>query len=261
MANSYYNTVKSFLRGTLARGADVKAEFDGVEAAFDASEAIYKRAIKLPVAVTTDQVITEDSGARANMAVGFDSSGDLRLFDTTAVTDSVIGGHSQFIPAGAMRPTITNGCASVSDHETTAGRPDITYLAFDKDSDEHARFSFRFPEQWNAGTITFIPEWTHTTGGTTFGVAWALKAVAISNGDTFDVAYGTAQTSVDTGGTAETKYAGPESSAITIGGSPAKNDLIEFLIFRDVSDAGDTLDIDAWLTGVEVIYTIDEAKR
>ena len=169
---------------------------------------------------------------------------------------SILGKHSQFIPASAMRPAITNGCAPLVELETTAGNPDITYLAFDKDTEESAFFSFVFPKSWNKGTVTFSPYWTHTTGAAAFGVSWVLRAVAISDGDSID-ATPAGRVSNDTGGTAETLYVGPESLDLTIVGSPANYDLIYFKIGRNAADANDTLDIDAWLLGIHLYYTID----
>ena len=65
------------------------------------------------------------------------------------------GKDTIWVPAGAMRPTVSNGCANITDVETTAGRPDMQVLDFDASSDEHAQFSIAFPKSWNEGTSTF----------------------------------------------------------------------------------------------------------
>jgi hypothetical protein len=44
------------------------------------------------------------------------------------------------------------------------------------------------------------------------------------------------------------------TSAVTIGGTPAANTPIQFTIYRDVSDAADTLGVDARLLGVEILF-------
>ncbi len=199
-----------------------------------------------------------DIVANQIVAVCYEATNDcFHMLTPGADAPIVQGTHTMWIPAAAMYATQTNGCAALAAQETTAGRPDIYTLDFDKDSDEYAQFSVAMPKSWDEGTITFIPVWTHKTSTAAYGVSWFLQGVACADGDTADVAFGTAQESQDTGGTDEDVYIGPESSAITIGGSPAADELCFFQIYRDVSDAGDTLDADACLIGIKVLVTIN----
>ena len=62
---------------------------------------------------------------------------------------------------------------------------------------------------------------------------------------------------VDTGGTTDDLYISPESSAHTVQGTPGAEEFVVFEIFRDVSDAGDTMAVDARLHGVKLHYTTD----
>lgn len=48
-----------------------------------------------------------------------------------------------------------------------------------------------------------------------------------------------------------------ETAAITVAGSPGAEEWVYFQVYRDVSDAGDDLDIDARLQGVKIHYTTD----
>lgn len=176
---------------------------------------------------------------------------------TKAYVDARNGKQTIWVPAGAMRPTVSNGCAALVDVETTAGRPDLSVLDFDASSDEHAQFSVTFPKSWNAGTITFQVYWTSTATDTD-GVTWALQGVACADGDTADVAYGTAVTVNDANqSTAEDVYVTAESGAVTIAGSPGDNEITFFRVFRDVSDANDTATEDARLIGVKLYFTTD----
>jgi hypothetical protein len=92
-------------------------------------------------------------------------------------------------------------------------------------------------------------------------VVWGVSAVAISNDDPTDAAMGTAQTSTDTGGTTNDLYVGPETSAITVGGSPAEDDLIDICISRNPSDGSDTMAVDAHLIGLRIIFTENAANE
>jgi len=164
-----------------------------------------------------------------------------------------------WVPAAAMTPSVSNGCAALAKVETTAGRPDMVVLDFDASADEHALLSVSFPKSYDGGTVTF--QVFHTTTATdTDGVAWGLQAVAVSDGDTIDVAYGTPVVVTDAyQSTAEDLYVTAVSAAVTIAGTPAAGDLVFFRVFRDVSDAADTATEDARLIGIKIFFTTNAA--
>ena len=177
--------------------------------------------------------------------------------DNNTVSNITAGKHTIWVPAAAMRPTTSNGAAAIADVETTAGRPDYTGFGFDATSDEHVQFQVAFGKSYNIGTVTAQFYWTSTATDTD-GVSWAIQGVACSDSDTIDVAYGTAIVVDDANiSAAEDCYISAESSAITIGGTPADDDLCFFRVFRDVSDSNDTATEDAVLLGVRLFYTTD----
>ena len=175
---------------------------------------------------------------------------------TLAKTTGLVGKQTIWVPATAMTPTVSNGCASLATVETTAGRPDMQVLDFDKDSDEHAQFTVAFPKSWNAGTVTFQAFWSSIAATT--GVSWALQGVAFADNDSINTFYGTAVVVDDSaqGATLEVCVT-PESGAVTIQGSPGDNELTFFRIFRDVSDSNDDMAGDARLHGIKLFFTTD----
>lgn len=176
--------------------------------------------------------------------------------DPVSNTDK-IGKQTIFIPALGMTTPATNPAGGPTATETTAGRPDINSFDFDASTAEYAQFCIAMPKSWDEGTLTAQFFWTHIAAGTAWGVTWDIEAVAVSNDDTIDVAYGTTVSVSDTGGTAEDLYVTAETSAITVGGTPAEGDLVYFRIGRDPADGSDTMDVDANLIGVKLIYTVD----
>ena len=58
------------------------------------------------------------------------------------------GKQTIWVPAVAMYPNSTNGCADLDQTELANG-PEIKTLDFDKDSDEFAQFAVAFPKSWN----------------------------------------------------------------------------------------------------------------
>jgi hypothetical protein len=169
----------------------------------------------------------------------------------------VVGLHSIWVPATAMIPRITNG-AALGSVEMATNKNMLKTLDFDPTTQEFAQFHIRMPKSWDESTLTFQALWSHPATATNFGVAWALEAVAVSDDDALDVAFGTAQQVTDTGGTTNDLYHSPKSSAITVGGTPVAEDLVQFQVKRVPADGADTLAVDARLHGVLVFYTVDQ---
>ena len=214
-----------------------------------------------------DDIVIKDAGtigsASDTDAIAIASNGVVNFTQAPTVSSAAVktaGKETIFVPAAAMTPTVTNGCAGLTSAETTSGRPDMNVLDFDASSDEHAQFQVAFPKSWNEGTVTFQAFWT-TTATDTDGVAWGLQGVAVSDNDTIDVAYGSAVVVTDDAlGAAEDLCVTAESGAITLAGSPAAGDMSFFRIFRDVSDGNDDMAEDARLIGIKLLFTTDAAN-
>ena len=177
------------------------------------------------------------------------------------LVNAAIGKQSIWIPATAMYPTASNGCAEIASVETTTGRPDMKVLDFDGSTAENAQFSIAMPSYWNESTITFQVYWTSTATDTD-AVIWDLSAVAVSDNDTIDVAFGSEVAVTDNAlSAAEDLCVSAESTALTVGGSPAAGDLVYFNIARDADESGDTAAEDARLIGIKIFYTVDDVHE
>jgi hypothetical protein len=156
-----------------------------------------------------------------------------------------------WIPASAWIPKTTSGCG-IDSRETTTNDQNFDELLFDTAADEMANALVILPNNYNNGTITARFYWTAASGSG--GVAWAIQGRAFANDDALDTAAGTAQLVTDTLIAANDMHVTSVTSAVTIGGTPAANTPIQFTIYRDVSDAADTLGVDARLLGVEILF-------
>ena len=252
--------------GTLAlTGTSVTVPDDGTVGSASATDAM--TISSAGIVTFKDDIIIKDAGtigsASDTDAMSISSGGVVNFTQAPTVSSAAIktaGKETIFVPAAAMSPTASNGCAALATAETTSGRPDMNVLDFDASSDEHAQFQVAFPKSWNEGTVTFQAFWT-TAATDTDGVAWGLQGVAVSDNDTIDVAYGTAVVVTDDAlGAAEDLCVTSESGAITIAGSPAAGDMCFFRIFRDVSDANDDMAEDARLIGIKLFFTTDAAN-
>ena len=89
---------------------------------------------------------------------------------------SSLGKHGIWVPAAAMRPTVSNGCASLVDVETTSGRPDLHVLDFDLPQDSLDRFG-NLADRYLFGAVQVI--------GTVLGLR--LESQYIPFGQVFNV--------------------------------------------------------------------------
>ena len=210
---------------------------------------------------TNSGTITITDAANGDITIAPNGTGVAKAVDAGDNTGAIkiAGKETMWVPASAMYGATTNG-ADAQQVETTATRPDLKVLDFDKDTDEFAQFSVAFPKSWNEGTITYQVYWTPgstNTGDCIFG----LQGVACADNDTIDVAYGTAVNVTDAGiGTVEDQQISAESGAVTIAGSPAAGEITYFQLFRDANAGGDTFTADARVIGVRIFFTTDAAN-
>ena len=192
---------------------------------------------------TTAEVDTGTDTARAVTAAGVKSA-NTGTFDI-------------WVPAAAMRPATTNGCAAITDVETTALRPDLQVLDFDPDTDQFAQFSIAMPKSWDEGTITAQFYWTNAATVANDCV-WGIQGVTVADAASIDVAYGTAVIVTSSYySTAEFLAVSAATAAMTFAGTPAAGELAFLQVYRDATNVDDDLATDARLIGVKIIYTTD----
>jgi hypothetical protein len=176
---------------------------------------------------------------------------------------STIGAGKQTIwmPVGAMyeNDAGSNPAPEANVHSIAGSNLPVTISTrdFDATTPEYLYFMIPMPKGWNVGTITWKYVWSHGSTATNFGVLFQLDCDAFGNNDSLAVngsSSGGTQVA-DTGGTTDKIYDSPESSAITIGNTPAAEDMLHFRVARVAGDVTfDTLAIDARLVGVYVYF-------
>jgi hypothetical protein len=172
-----------------------------------------------------------------------------------------IGQQTLYVPAIAMWPTTTNG-AEAGAVAITTSVIEIKTFDFDGATEEFIQFAVQMPKSWDAGTLIaqFIGSQTGAT--TNFGVVWGIEAVCIADDELLSgVSWGTEVTTADTYGTTDDLFISAESTAITVGSTPASEQLVYFRITRVVGNGSDTMTTaDARLHGVKIHYTVDASK-
>jgi hypothetical protein len=184
------------------------------------------------------------------------TAAELNLVDG-AGTLKEVGKETIWVPAVAMYPETTNGCAAIAQVELSNG-PELKCLDFATGADDFAQFTVAFPKSWNEGTVTFQAFWT-VTGTNTGTVAWALAGGGMANDASINTAFGTAvvATALSHSGTSNDMMVSAESGAVTIANA-AVNTVTFFEVFRDVS--ADDQSGDARLLGIKLFFTTDAAN-
>jgi hypothetical protein len=169
----------------------------------------------------------------------------------------VAGVETIYVPAAAMYPNSTAGCADLEQVELSNG-PELKCLDFDASSDENAQFTVAFPKSWNEGTVTFQAFFT-VTGTNTGTVAWGLSGVSFADSADMNTAFGTnvVATAKAHSGTSNDMDVTAVSGAVTITGA-AVDTQTYFQVMRDVS--ADTQTGDARLLGIKLFFTTDASN-
>ena len=259
--------------------ATVNAELDLMILMMQQLERDLARSLRLSSFDTSTGLVLPTKEDRADKYLFFDSNGDpiaaVNLDITPAVvspymetviddataeaalaTLKAVGRQTIWIPAAAIRPTVSNPCTVLTDLELVAGRPDLQVLDFVDAGDTFGQFSIAFPRSWDRGVLHARFFWAESTGVATT-VLWSIQAIAKTNNDPIaGVAYPAATTIEDTAlGTANDLIVSDLAGPITAGGTPIDEDLVYFRVGRDVS--GDTMTQDARLIGIQLYYSTD----
>ena len=207
---------------------------------------------------TNDVTIKNDADADViEIPTGTTNVSIAGALDVGGAKAKVAGTETIYVPAAAMYPNTTAGCADLEQVELSNG-PELKCLDFDASSDENAQFTVCFPKSWNEGTVTFQAFWT-VTGTNTGTVAWGLSGGCIADNASINTAFGTnvVATAKAFSGTSNDMTVSATSGAVTIANA-AVDTQAYFQIMRDVS--ADSQSGDARLLGIKLFFTTDAAN-
>jgi hypothetical protein len=109
------------------------------------------------------------------------------------------------------------------------------------------------PSDYNGGTVTAVFYWLSTSASTN-SVVWGLAGRSYGDNEAIDQAYGTAVEVTDANNAANTVNISAATAAITLAGTPAASEYVQFRAYR-LGSGSDTLAATARLISVRITYT------
>lgn len=161
-----------------------------------------------------------------------------------------------YLSAAGMWPSTTSGMAAAALVESTTNKLNTYFMdASDSASKLYAECTVAMPSDWDGGTFTAQFYWL-AAGTSTTSVVWGLQGRSFGDLETLDQAFGTAGEATDAhSATANQVQISAATSAITVAGTPAAGELVQFRAYRDSANASDTFAATARLLGIMINYT------
>jgi len=110
------------------------------------------------------------------------------------------------------------------------------------------------PSDYNGGTVTATFYWV-TPSANTDSVVWGMAGRSFGDSELLDQAFGTVQTVTDANGAADDVNISAATAAITLAGTPAAGEYVQFRAERQGGAGGDNLTAIAELLQVRITYT------
>jgi hypothetical protein len=164
--------------------------------------------------------------------------------------------HGQFIlTAGGSWASSTNGAVGPSQVQIGTNAINFQVMDFqDVGAKRYAEWSIAMPSDYDGGTITAVFYWFASTTSTS-SVTWGLQGRSYGDNEAIDQAWGTAQEVNDANGGNNIINISSSTPAITLAGTPAASEFVQFRVYRDSANVNDTLAATARLLAVRITYT------
>jgi hypothetical protein len=204
----------------------------------------------------TGRVDTDKNAAAFGTAkIGRSTSG---VGNTVRVDGESVSPDRHMLPVHVSQffRQLTNG-PGPAEVELPTNKILVATLNFDPTTPESAQARIPMPPSWDGGAFTYDVKFSQISAGAG-GVAWGLKAVALSDNSAKDVASGTEVIVTKTAGTANNEYVTPESTAVTAAGATTGKITLLLTITRAVGDAADTLNQDVRLEEVRLYVNMKQ---
>lgn len=177
-----------------------------------------------------------------------------QIIDNIAYLKSSISANIWLGAAGGWG-SITGGAATGGQIEMATNLQNVRYISFPDGAYYQAEWAGVMPDDYNGGTLTARFYWIHPSTTTNFGVRWGIQGNSYADDEAIDIGWYTQIQVSDIGGTTYKLYRTDETTAITLAGTPAAGEFVQWRVKRWYAHADDTMAVAAYLLGVKLTYT------
>jgi hypothetical protein len=173
--------------------------------------------------------------------------------NTITITATRVGVYRTiYVDAGGMVPNATFGAQFATDEAFAPTNRMIDSFIFANAVTNVTQFKLALPMEWDLGTVKLKLFYWSTNASATATNVWAIDATAVSHDDQLSADWGTAQTITHKITVADDLQLTAATAALTIGGTPAAQDLVWVRVRRlgahaDDNETGQSKLLGAWL--------------
>jgi len=166
---------------------------------------------------------------------------------------NIKGQQTIWVPAAVMVAGETVG-PEANTWYTSSSSGFYTTKDFSSSTQNYAQFSIQMPKSWDESTDIYAQfVWDNPTSSSS-GVVWGIGAIALADSDSLSIGTPTYRYVLDYAGTVRDAWITNEIN-FTVGGSPAAEEYVAFVVTRATANGSDTYGGLAQLHGVKLHYT------
>ena len=157
--------------------------------------------------------------------------------------------------AGGWAATSQGTSVAAAKFEMSTNKNNYQLMQFNPSATSYAEWTVAMPDNYDGDKVIAKFYWTlnDTTGSV---VVWEIGAVSVADNESLDVAFGATGTAQDTHNAAAYKLnVSPNTGPVTIAGTPAGGELVQFRVKRAANVSPDTA-ATAYLASVKLEYGI-----
>jgi hypothetical protein len=139
-------------------------------------------------------------------------------------------------------------------NQTTTNLVNFYYVGFPNTTQLNTNWAISMPSDYNGGTITAVFYWISPASSTN-SVVWGFQGRSYGDNEALDQAFGTAQEVTDANNGTDTVNISSATAAITLAGTPAASEYVQFRAYRDPLNVSDDLAEIAELLAIRITYS------
>lgn len=214
-----------------------------------------------PTFSTPQDIATTSTPQFARLGLGAAASGTATALINLNTGGNIVVGDQRpkrtIVLSGAGGwPSTTSGATGPIKTEMSTNKDNYQLIQFNPAATAYCEWTVAMPDNYDGDTVTAQFYWTlnDTTGS---AVVWQLAGASVADNESLDIAFGTSQSVTDSHNSAAYKLdVSAATPPITLAGTPAGGELVQFRVKRAAGVGADTA-ATAYLLAVKLEYGVN----